>query len=108
MAALRAAVWSLDILPARLRRNLYRNLYRLDRQVDKAATSVVLNIAEGNGRYPEGDRRRFLDIAEASAVKAAAYLDLCVHNAELDPGQRGCGVQLLGRIGLMLRGLSLR
>ena len=70
-------------------------------------TSVVLNIAEGNGRDPEGDRRRFLDIAEASAVKAAAYLDLCVPRAELDTGQRGCGVQLLGRLALMLRGLSL-
>jgi four helix bundle protein len=80
---------------------------RLYRQVDKAATSVVLNIAERNGRYPEGDRRSFLDIAESSAVKAAAYLDLCVHKAELEPGPRDCGVQLLGRIALMLRGLSL-
>lgn len=80
---------------------------RLYRQVDKAATSVVLNIAERNGRYLEGDRRSFLDIAESSAVKAAAFLDLCVHKAELDPGQRDCGVQLLGRIAMMLRGLSL-
>jgi four helix bundle protein len=80
---------------------------RLHRQVDKAATSVVLNIAERNGRYPEGDRRSFLDTAEASAVKAAVYLDLCAHEVQLDPAQRECGVQLLGRISLMLRGLSL-
>jgi four helix bundle protein len=80
---------------------------RLYRQVDKAATSIILNIAEGNGRHLEADRRRFLDIAEASAVKAAAYLDLCARKAELDRGQQECGVLLLGRIALMLRGLSL-
>jgi len=49
---------------------------RLCREVDKSATSVVLNVAEGNGRYSELDQRRFLEIAAASAVKAAAYLDL--------------------------------
>ena len=49
---------------------------RLCREVDKSATSVVLNVAEGNGRYSELDHRRFLEIAATSAVKAAAYLDL--------------------------------
>ena len=80
---------------------------RLYRQIDKAATSVILNIAEANGRYPEDDRRRFHDIAEASTVKAAAYLDLCVRKAELDPAQEEPGLRLLGRIASMLRGLSL-
>jgi hypothetical protein len=36
---------------------------RLHRQVDKTGTSIVLNIAERNGRYPEGECQRFLDIA---------------------------------------------
>ena len=79
---------------------------RLYRQVDKAATSVALNVAEGNGRYPEADRRKFLDIAEGSAVKAAAYLDLCQSKAELDAGQRERGVGLLARVALMIRGLA--
>jgi four helix bundle protein len=79
---------------------------RLYRQVDKAATSVVLNIAEANGRFPHADRQRFHDVSEASAVKAAAYLDLCVQRGQLDPTERGTGVQLLARIALMLRGLS--
>ena len=42
---------------------------RLCREVDKAATSVVLNVAEGNGRYSELDHRRFLEIAANSAVR---------------------------------------
>ena len=50
---------------------------RTNRQLDNAATSLLLNIAEGNGRYSELDHRRFLDVAAASAVKSAAYLDLC-------------------------------
>ena len=48
------------------------------RPVDKAATSVVLNIAEGNGRYARLDHKRFLQVAQSSAVKTAAHLDLCV------------------------------
>ena len=75
---------------------------RLSRQIDEGATSIVLNIAEGNGRYSELDLRRFLDVAEGSAVKVAAYLDLAVQRrtlcqAECDPGKK-----LLGRIVAML------
>ncbi len=79
---------------------------RLYRQFDKAATSVVLNIAERNGRYGDGDRRRFVDIAESSAVKAATYLDLCAGQTELNQSQMECGAQLLRRIASMLRGLA--
>jgi four helix bundle protein len=79
---------------------------RLYRQVDKAGTSVMLNIAEGYGRTAEGDRLRFLEMAEGSAVKAAACLDLCGSKAELDAEQRQPGIELLGRVVLMLRALS--
>ena len=78
---------------------------RLYRQVDKAATSLILNLAEGYGRTWEGDRLRFFETAESSAVKAAAYLDLCVAKAELEIEQREPGMDLLTRIVLMLRAL---
>jgi four helix bundle protein len=80
---------------------------RLFRQLDKLGTSVVLNIAEGNGRYLEGDQRKFLDIGGASAAKAAAYLDLCCRSGELEQSHRDCGTELLGRVALMLRALTL-
>jgi four helix bundle protein len=51
---------------------------RLFRQLDEAATSLALNIAEGNGRYAELDHHHFLQIAQSAAVKGAVYLDLCV------------------------------
>ncbi len=46
------------------------------RLVDSPATSIILNIAEGNGRFSNQDHLRFLTIAKTSIVKAAAGLDL--------------------------------
>jgi four helix bundle protein len=79
---------------------------RLFRQIDKAATSVVLNIAEGNGRCLEGDRGKFLEIAESSLVKAATYVELCERTGEVDLGQKQRGIALLDRVALRVRGLS--
>lgn len=44
-------------------------------QLDRASTSVPLNIAEGNGKYAPKDRCRFFDIAHGSALECAAGLD---------------------------------
>ena len=75
---------------------------RLCRDVDKSATSVALNVAEGNGRYSELDHRRFLNIAAASAVKAAAYLDLYQLKALPTRVETARGRAFLGRIIAML------
>jgi four helix bundle protein len=72
------------------------------RPLDKAATSIILNIAEGNGRYAKLDHHRFLEVAHSSAVKAAAYLDLCVVKELLTQADIGSGKELLRRIGAML------
>jgi four helix bundle protein len=70
---------------------------RLCREVDKSATSVVLNIAEGNGRYAFRDHRRFLEIAMTSAVKAATYLEL--YQRKVAPAAEiTAGMELLGRL----------
>jgi four helix bundle protein len=37
---------------------------RSHRQIDEGATSILLNIAEGNGRYSKVDHRHFLDLAD--------------------------------------------
>ena len=44
--------------------------------IDEAATSIVLNIAEGNGRFAHLDPSRFLDIANQATTKAAARLEI--------------------------------
>jgi four helix bundle protein len=45
-------------------------------QLDRAATSVVLNIAEGAGEFSPRDKRRFYRMARRSATECAAVLDI--------------------------------
>ena len=45
-------------------------------QLDRASTSLPLNIAEGNGKFSDADRSRFLEIARGSALRCAACLDV--------------------------------
>ena len=45
-------------------------------QLDRASTSLPLNIAEGNGKFSTVDRARFLEIARGSALECAACLDV--------------------------------
>ena len=47
-------------------------------QLDRASTSIPLNIAEGNGKFSARDRARFLEIARGSALECAACLDVLV------------------------------
>jgi four helix bundle protein len=72
-------------------------------QLDRASTSISLNIAEGNGKYTAADRCRFFDIARGSALECAACLDVLVAKGKLmeaDPGKA-----MLARIVSMLVGL---
>jgi len=77
---------------------------RLFRQLDEAGTSMVLNIAEGNGRYAELDHHRFLLMAQGAAVKAAVCLDLGVERALLVEPEAFAGKEMLRRISAMLAG----
>jgi four helix bundle protein len=77
-------------------------------QLDRASTSIVLNIAEGNGKYLLKDRCRFFDIAHGSAVECAAGLDILVAKAKLTPDQIRPGKESLQRIVRMLMGLIKR
>src|SRR5947208_7566113 len=45
-------------------------------QLDRASTSIPLNIAEGNGKFSNADRARFLEITRGSALECAASLDV--------------------------------
>jgi four helix bundle protein len=77
---------------------------RAFRQIDEAGTCVVLNIAEGNGRYAELDHHRFLQIAESGAVRAAVCLDLGVKGGLLAETEGESGKEILRRIGALLGG----
>jgi len=45
-------------------------------QLDRASLSVVLNVAEGAGRYSRKQKRHFYGIARGSAMEVAAAIDV--------------------------------
>jgi len=74
-------------------------------QLDRASTSIALNVAEGNGKYALKDRCRFFDIAHGSALECAAGLDILVAKKKLTPEEIRPGKESLQKIVRMLIGL---
>ena len=72
-------------------------------QLDRASTSIPLNIAEGNGKFTAADRCRFFDIARGSALECAACLDVLIAKKRIEQADAGKAVLL--RIVSMLVGL---
>ena len=50
--------------------------YYLSDQFKRAMSSIVLNIAEGNGREYPKERKRFFNIATSSAKECSSILDI--------------------------------
>jgi four helix bundle protein len=74
-------------------------------QLDRASTSIPLNIAEGNGKFSAADRARFLEIARGSALECAACLDVLA-SRKLTTGERIVpGKEQLVRMVNMLMGM---
>jgi four helix bundle protein len=73
--------------------------------LDRAATSIPLNIAEGNGKFSKRDRARFFDIARGSALEAAASLDVLVSRKLASKAQVVPAKEQLIQIVNMLMGL---
>jgi four helix bundle protein len=74
-------------------------------QLDRASTSIALNIAEGNGKYTSKDRCRYFDIARGSALECAAALDVITAKSLLKDEDTREGKILLNEIVSMLIGL---
>ena len=84
--ALKFAAWTEAILERLPKSNAVHG------QLDRARTSIVLNIPEGNGKFTPADRCSYFDIARGSALECAGCLDLLsikqlLSEIELDEGK---------------------
>jgi four helix bundle protein len=75
-------------------------------QLDRASSSVPLNIAEGNAKYTAPDRCRYLDTARGSALECAACLDVLVAKGKCTSDHTQEGKRLLHETVSLLIGLS--
>jgi four helix bundle protein len=74
-------------------------------QLDRASTSIPLNLAEGNGKFTGPDRCRFFDNARGSALECAAALDVLVAKGRCAQEEVLSGKDRLRSIVSMLVGL---
>jgi four helix bundle protein len=74
-------------------------------QLDRASTSIVLNLAEGNGKFTPSDRCRFFDIARGSALECAAALDVLVAKHLWESAVADAGKERSRKVVSMLVGL---
>ena len=99
-SAIRFVTWSTDFLAGINAKAAAKD------QLDRASTSVPLNIAEGNGKFATRDRCRFLDIARGSALECAACLDVLVAKRFTEEEAIRSGKEQLVEVVSMLVGLT--
>lgn len=75
-------------------------------KLDKSTTSIVLNIAEGNGRFTGADQAKFYETAYKATIQSASLVDLATANGAADVLRVEQGRELLRRIAAMLTALS--
>jgi len=105
--ALSFVSWLTDLI-AEVRESKSPQLREIIDQVDRASTSIVLNIAEGNGRRSTKQRARLFDDARGSATESAACLDVLIAKKAATRERVSEGKQTLLRVVAMLTKLVER
>ena len=75
-------------------------------QLDRASTSIALNIAEGNGKTSVNDRCRFFEISRGSSLECAACLDILLVKKIITTDEMQKGKMTLKSIVSMLTKLN--
>ena len=78
----------------------------LNDQLQRAGSSITLNIAEGAGEFSPNEKIRFYRMAKRSATECASIVDICRHLQLVNPQLYSKGRELLLRIVAMLTKLA--
>jgi len=79
--------------------------YSLIDQLSRAALSIPLNIAEGNGRWHKGEKRQFFWIARGSVFECVPIVQVLQRKKLIDEQQYACFYEKLDMIAKMLTNL---
>ena len=74
-------------------------------QLNRAALSIAANIAEGNGRFTQADRKNFFFIARGSLQECVPLLELARRRNQISEEQHQQLRSQVEEIGKMLAGL---
>lgn len=90
----------LEVLPA--------GRAHLKDQLDRAGTSIVLNIAEGAGEFSLPDKQRFYRMAKRSATETSAIVDILARRGHAPADQTTPIQDLIVRVVSMLTKLAAK
>lgn len=79
--------------------------YSMIDQLSRAALSIPLNIAEGNGRWHKGDKRQFFWIARGSTFECVPIIQVLHRKSLIDEQQYAGYYEQLDVIAKMLTNL---
>ena len=79
-----------------------------EEQLLRASQAIPLNVAEGNGKATDGDRRRYFEIARGSALECGAIQDVLEVCGALSAEENSEAKAALDRIVAMLTKLGRR
>ena len=82
-----------------------RGSYYLADQLNRAATSIALNIAEGNGRYHKNDRNNLFYIARGSVHECVPLIELAYRKGLIGADAKKELAEKLEAVAKMISGL---
>ena len=71
-------------------------------QFSRSSFSIILNIAEGSGRFLKADRKNFFTIARSSVFECVAVADVLMDEHIISNGEYDCVESLADELSRML------
>lgn len=74
-------------------------------QLKRASISIVINIAEGSGKFSKADKRNFYTIARGSVYECVSLVEIILEEKQINQNQFNLFYQKYEQLSKMLLGL---